>query len=58
MRPVQAGILVEVAAFLSPWVSRMEQQESESELSEEEHLNGGQCRRKSPGVCIAQCLQG
>ena len=58
MRTVQACLIVEVSAFLSPWVSSMEPQESESELSEEEHRNVGQCRRKSPGVCIAHFLQG
>ena len=58
MRPVQACSIVEVSAFLSPWVSSMEYQEIESELSEEEHLNIGRRRRKSPGVCIAPCLQG
>jgi hypothetical protein len=35
MRTVQEGITVEVSAFLRPLVSRMEPQESESELSEE-----------------------
>ena len=49
---------VEVSAFLSPLVSSMEHQEIALELSDEEHLNGGQCLRKSPGVCIAPCLQG
>ena len=58
MRTVQACITVEVSAFLSPLVSSMEPQESESELSDEEHLSVGRCLRKSPGVCIAQCLQG
>ena len=58
MRTVQAWITVEVSAFLSPLVSSMEHQEIEPELSEEEHLNIGRCRRKSPGVCIAPCLQG
>ena len=58
MRPVQACITVEVSAFLSPLVSSMEPQEMESELSDEEHLNVGRCLRTSPGVCIAQCLQG
>jgi hypothetical protein len=33
-RTVQACITVEVSAFLSPLVSRMEHQESESELSD------------------------
>ena len=35
MRTVQECITVEVSAFLSPLVSRMEHQESQSELSEE-----------------------
>jgi len=34
MRTVQACIIVEVSAFLSPLVSRMEHQEIESELSD------------------------
>ena len=46
------------SAFLSPLVSSMEHQEIASELADEEHLNVGQCLRKSPGVFIAQCLQG
>ena len=58
MRTVQEGITVEVSAFLSPLVSSMEHQEIESELSDEEHLSVGRFLRKSPGVCIAQCLQG
>ena len=58
MRTVPECLIVEVSAFLSPWVSSMEHQESEAELSEEEHLNVGQCRRKSPGMCIAHFLQG
>jgi hypothetical protein len=58
MRTGQEGITVEVSAFLSPLVSSMEHQEIASELSDEEHLNGGRCLRQSPGVCIAQCLQG
>ena len=58
MRPGQEGSTVEVSAFLSPLVSSMEHQEIASELSDEEHLNVGQCLRKSPGVCIAPCLQG
>ena len=58
MRTGQEGSTVEVSAFLSPVVSSMEQQEIASELSDEEHLNGGQCLRKSPGVCIAPCLKG
>ena len=58
MRTGQEGITVEVSAFLSPLVSSMEHQESASELSDEEHRNVGQCLRKSPGVFIAQCLQG
>jgi hypothetical protein len=58
MRTVQACITVEVSAFLSPLVSSMEPQEIASELSDEEHLSVGRCLRKSPGVCIAQCLQG
>jgi len=35
MRTAQAWIIVEVSACLSPWVSSMEPQEIESELSEE-----------------------
>ena len=58
MRTGQEGIAVEVSAFLSPLVSSMEHQEIASELSDEEHLNIGRCLRKSPGVCIAQFLQG
>ena len=58
MRTVQEGITVEVSAFLSPLVSSMEHQEIESELSDEEHLSVGRFLRKSPGVFIAQCLQG
>jgi len=58
MRTGQEGITVEVSAFLSPLVSSMEHQEIASELSDEEHLNVGQFLRKSPGVFIAQCLQG
>jgi hypothetical protein len=58
MRTVQECITVEVSAFLSPLVSSMEHQEIASELSDEEHLNVGRCLRKSPGVCIAPCLQG
>jgi hypothetical protein len=58
MRTVQACLIVEVSAFLSPWVSSMEPQEIESELSEEEHLSVGRFLRKSAGVCIAPCLQG
>jgi len=58
MRTGQACIIVEVSAFLSPLVSSMEHQEIESELSGEEHLNVGRCLRKSPGVFIAQFLQG
>ena len=58
MRPGQEGITVEGSAFLSPLVSSMEHQESASELSDEEHLSVGRFLRKSPGVFIAQCLQG
>ena len=58
MRTGQEGITLEVSAFLSPLVSSLEPQEIESELSDEEHLNVGRCLRKSPGVCIAPCLQG
>ena len=58
MRTVQECITVEVSAFLSPLVSSMEPQEIASELSDEEHLNVGRCLRKSPGVFIAQFLQG
>ena len=58
IRTVQACITVEVSACLRPLVSRMEPQEIESERSDESHLNGGRCLRKSPGVCIAPCLQG
>ena len=58
MRTGQEGITVEVSAFLSPLVSSMEHQEIESELSAEEHLSVGRFLRKSPGVFIAQCLQG
>ena len=58
MRTGQECITVEVSAFLSPLVSSMEHQEIASELSDEEHLNVGQCLRKSPGVFIAPCLQG
>ena len=58
MRTIQEGITVEVSACLSPLVSSMEPQEIESELSEEEHLNGGRCLRQASGVCIAPCLQG
>src|SRR5215831_9854939 len=55
MRPVQACSIVEVAAFLSPWVSTMEPQEIESELSNEEHLSVGRCLRKSPG-CVHRSM--
>src|SRR5262245_9345009 len=58
MRTGQEGITLEVSAFLSPVVSSMEHQEIESELSDEERLSVGGFLRKSPGVCIAQCLQG
>ena len=58
MRTGQEGITVEVSAFLSPLVSSMEHQEIASDLSDEEHLSVGRFLRKSPGVFIAQCLQG
>src|SRR5215831_4022919 len=58
MRTVQECIIIKISAFLSPLVSSMKPQEIESKLSDEKHLNVGQCRRKSPDVFIAQFLQG
>jgi hypothetical protein len=58
MRTGQESITLEVFAFLSPLVRSMEHHEIASELSDDEHRSVGRCLRKSPGVCIAPCLQG